>query len=229
MFKEEKIEIFWKLFCFLVFIMVICFLNNIFSLLLLFLYFFLANRKKDDSFFLIVLYLLTLLGVALGFVNNSLWLFKLFLIFDYCYYFMHYFKENKHSFLVKRSDNKDEVEATYGDYLDVNDDNLDYYDSDEIVVNDDKINVINNELKKGNLLKDEDIDLIKSHLDVSEKDELNEKKHINYLRFSGFKKSFKSRLKGFSKSYKWQFNLDDINGIYVVCHLLILILAIVVE
>ena len=71
---------------------------------------------------------------------------------------MHYFKENKHSFLVKRSDNKDEVEATYGDYLDVDDDNLNYYDSDEIVVNDDKINAINNELKKGNLLKDEDID-----------------------------------------------------------------------
>ena len=88
MFKEDKIEIFWKLFCFLMFLMVICFLNNIFSLLFLFLYFFLANRKKDDSFLLTLLYLLTLLGVALGFVNNNLWLFKLFLIIDYeqhCY------------------------------------------------------------------------------------------------------------------------------------------------
>jgi len=227
MFKEEKIEIFWKLFCFLVFLIVICFLNNIFSLLVLFLCFFLANRKKDDSFLLIVLYLLTLLGVALGFVNNSLWLFKLFLIIDYGYYFMRYIKENKQSFLVNCSvDGNDDFDC--GDYLEV-DDNLDYYDSDEIVVNDDKINAINNELKKGNLLKDEDIDLIKSHLDVKEKDELDEKGYLGYLRFSGFKDSFKSRLKYVPKSYQWQFNLDDINGIYVMCHLLILILAIVVE
>jgi len=227
MFKEDKIEIFWKLFCFLMFLMVICFLNNIFSLLFLFLYFFLANRKKDDSFLLTLLYLLTLLGVALGFVNNNLWLFKLFLIFDYCYYFMHYFKENKQSFLTKEKVNRTD-EFNNGDDLEVND-NLDYYDSDEIVVSDDKINAINNELKKGNLLKDEDIDLIKSHLDVKEKSDLDEKKNMSYLRFSGFKKNFKSRLKGVSKSYQWQFNLDDINGIYVVCHLLILILAIVVE
>ena len=271
MFKEENIEIGCKLFCFLLFMLVIIFLENIYSLLFLFLYLFLANRKKDDGFVITMFYLFILLGVAIGFVNGSLCFFKLCLILAFFYYFSHYFKENKRSFLVKNvsvskmdEENDDIVNVDDGvnfygsdsvDY-EVNDNrsNLDYYDSDEIVVSDNRINEINYELKKGHLLKEDDIKLIKSHLVVKEQDELNEKKKNDYLRFVNVKKksnyldftcwknkfnslnllSFKknnSNRKGIFKlnSYKWQYNLDDINGIYIVCHLVILLLAIVVE
>lgn len=266
MFKEENIEIGCKLFCFLLFMLVIIFLENIYSLLFLFLYLFLANRKKDDGFVITMFYLFILLGVAIGFVNGSLWFFKLCLILAFFYYFSHYFKENKRSFLVKNvsagemddensvADDVNVDSSVKFDDNDNDDNNLDYYDSDEIVVSDNRINEINYELKKGHLLKEDDINLIKSHLVVKEQDELNEKKKNDYLRFVNVKKksnyldftgwknkfnslnllSFKknnSNRKGIFKlnSYKWQYSLDDINGIYIVCHLVILLLAIVVE
>ena len=69
------------------------------------------------------------------------------------------------------------------------------------------------------MLKQEDIDLIKSHLDEKEVVVKKEKDDVKYLRFNGYKNT----------SLKWRFNFDDINGIYVICHLVILILAIVVE
>lgn len=268
MFKEENIEIGCKLFCFLVFMLVIIFLENIYSLLFLFLYLFLVNRKKDDGFVITMFYLFILLGVAIGFVNGSLCFFKLCLILAFFYYFIHYFKENKKSFMVKKVRDENDIDNSFDNDLtsdvnpndsvdyEVNDNssNLAYYDSEEIVVSDKRINEINYELKKGHLLKEEDINLIKSHLVVKEQDELVEKNENDYLRFSNLKKKsnyfdftgwknkfnsldlfcFKknnSNRKGVSKlnSYKWQYNLDDINGIYIVCHLVILLLAILVE
>lgn len=171
MFKEENIELGWKLFCFLVFWAVISFLNSIFSLLILFFFFFMINRKKD-SFFLTMLYLLTLLGIAIGFINNSLGFLKLFLIIDFAYYFVCYIKKNKQSFLVKM-DNFEDVNVVTNTSSGIDDsdnsESIDCCDSDKIVVSDDKINLMNNELKKGNLLKEEDINLIKSHLVEKEK------------------------------------------------------------
>jgi len=94
----------------------------------------------------------------------------------------------------------------------------------EIVVNQNEEMVedkVNEELKKGKLLKEEDTNLIKSHLDEKVNEINEEKKTLNNLRFSNFK--------NISFNCKWNFSLDDINGIYIVCHLFILILAIVVE
>lgn len=237
MFKEESIELYCKLFCFLVFLLVIVFLNNVYSLLLLFGYFFLASRKEESNV-VVIMYAFTLLGLSLGFVNNNLTLLKVFLVIDFAYYFIRYIKKNKRSSLVSKVSEKEtsEVENNEKDsnqeeikYYDNEDSSVveSYYDSDEtidkneIVVNDEKINEINNELKKGNLLKEEDINLIKEHLEDKKQDDLIEQESINYLRFSHFKRTL--------KSYKWRFKLDDVNGMYVMCHLFILILAIVVE
>lgn len=231
MFKEEKIELYCKLFCFMVFLLVIIFLDNVYSLLLLFGYFFLTSRKEENNL-VVIMYAFTLLGMALGFINNNLVLFKLFLVIDFAYYFVRYVKENKRSLLVSKVSEKEDSKVEIKDY-DNEDSNIieSYYDTDEvkdqneIVINNDKINEINNELKKGNLLKEEDINLIKSHLDEKEKDALKEQENLKLIRFANFKSTLNNTL----KSYKWQFKLDDINGMYVMCHLLILILAIVVE
>lgn len=260
MFKEESIELYCKLFCFLVFFLVIVFLNNVYSLLLLFGYFFLASRKEESNI-VVIMYTFTLLGLAFGFINSNLTLLKLFLVIDFAYYFIRYVKKNKRSSLVSKVSEEDpsEVENNEKDsnqeeikYYDNEDSSVveSYYDSDEaidkneIVVNDGKINEINNELKKGNLLKEEDINLIKCHLEDKEQDDLKEQENTKYLRFANFKKSLqfdflknkdwknKFSMDNYSnsfKSYKWQFKLDDINGLYVMCHLFILILAIVVE
>ena len=194
MFKEENIELISKIFCFIIFILVISFLSNVFSLLLLFVVFFLIGKKEDTAFFSI-LSVLSLLGLASAFIANSFWLLKFFLIIDYGYYFFHFFKVNKHFWVVEKK---------------VDDDKY---------VDDQKINEIEKELKKGKVLKQEDIDLIKSHLDEKEVVVKKEQDDIKYLRFNGYKNT----------SLKWRFNFDDINGIYVICHLVILILAIVVE
>ena len=229
MFKEESIELYCKLFCFLVFFVVIVFLNNIYSLLILFGYFFLSSRKQESNI-VVLFYSFTLLGLAFGFVNGDLRILKLFLIIDFIYYFIRYIKSNKRSLLIKRSN--------------VNhDDDIIYYNSDgfkdknEIFIKDDRINDINNQLKKGNLLKEEEINLIKSHLDEVEQDAINERENVEHLRFANFRNVFKDRFKqgsfdefnNFFRSYKWRFKLDIPNSLYVMCHLLILILAIVVE
>lgn len=232
MFKEESIELYCKLFCFLVFLLVIVFLNNVYSLLLLFGYFFLTSRKEESNI-VVIMYAFTLLGLSLGFVNNNLTLLKVFLVIDFAYYFIRYVKKNKRSSLIGKSnevgnntENSNQEEIKYYDNEDSNVVEI-YYDTDEtidkneIVVNDEKINEINNELKKGNLLKEEDINLIKEHLEDKKQDDLTKQESINYLRFSHFKRTL--------KSYKWRFKLDDVNGMYVMCHLFILILAIVVE
>ena len=232
MFKEESIELYCKLFCFLVFLLVIVFLNNVYSLLVLFGYFFIRSRKEESNI-VVIMYAFTLLGLAFGFINGNLTLLKLFLVIDFAYYFIRYVKKNKRSLLIGKNSevrsNRENANREEIKYYDNEDSTVveSYYDSDEtidkneIVVNDEKINEINNELKKGNLLKEEDINLIKGHLEDKEQDDLTEHENIKYLRFSNFKNTL--------KSYKWQFKLDDINGMYVICHLLILILAIVVE
>lgn len=217
MFKEEKIELYCKLFCFIIFLLVIIFLDNIYSLLVLFGYFFLTSRKEDNCI-IVIFYAFTILGMALGFINNNLSLFKLFLCIDFAYYFIRYVKENKHSVMISKVSKKNSNDKIK--YYD-NEDSDEVYDHSEIVINSDKINEINNELKKGNLLKEEDINFIKSHLNEKEKDNLKEQETVKFIRFVNFKNTL--------KFYKWQFNLDDINGMYVICHLLILILAIVVE
>ena len=141
--------------------------------------------------------------MALGFVNNNLFLLKLALILDFGYYFIHRVKVNKHSFLVKKENDKKTREVIVNE--------------DEVVVED----KVNEELKKGKQLKQGDVDLIKGHLDDKKNDIKEEKKILNTLRFVNFK--------NVSFNYKWNYSLDDINGIYVACHLVLLILAIVVE
>lgn len=203
MFKEENIELYCKLFCFIIFLIVIIFLSNIYSLLILFAYFFLVSRKVESNIVLFF-YMLTLLGITLGFINEILWLLKLALVIDFSYYFVGCFKKNKRSSLFEK--------------------NVKEYVSNDLVMNNDdkdKIFSIDNEFKKGKLLKEEEVLLIKSHLEEKEKDKLMEREILKYLRFSKFK--------SVSKSYKWKFKLDDINGMYIICHLVILILAIVVE
>ena len=203
MFKEENIEILSKLFCFIIFILVICFLNNIFSLLLLFVFFFLIG-KKEESLTVLMLDGITIIGLAAGFINNNLVLLKVALILDFGYYFIHRVMVNKHSFLVKK------------DYIKENNEN--------VLVNESDYNVedkVKEELKKGKLLKEENINLINDHLDEKANEIGEDKKSLKNLRFANFK--------NISFNYKWNFSLDDINGIYVVCHLLLLILAIVVE
>lgn len=194
MFKEENIELLSKMFCFIIFFVVISFLSNVYSLLILFIIFFLLGKKEDTTVFSI-LSLLSLLGLASAFAINDFRLLKFFLIIDYSYYFFHFFKINKHFWILEKK-------VLYDDVI--------YKENNE---------EIQKELKKGKLLKQEDINLIESHLEEKDVDIKSEKENLKYLRFDGLKNT----------SLKWRFVFDSINGVYVICHLIILILAIVIE
>lgn len=189
-----------KITCYVLFILAITLFNNILSFFLLSLYFYYICQKQSN-YTILILNLINLISLAVAFNFNNYLLLKLFLFIDYFYYF---FILNENSFFDKIM-------------LYINNDKKDKKNKKEIIINNNKIVYeINNELKKGEQLKQNDITKIKSNIKSREEEEKSNIEKLNYIRFSNLKKEKKD-----------SFDLD--NQIYLGLHLLIIVLTILVE
>jgi len=190
MFKEKNIEFLSKLFCLIFFLIVIIFLNNIYSLIILSCFWFIY--RSDTSLFMILL----VLSLFISIVINNLIILKIALIVCYGDYFLCYTKVNNFNILLFNKNKS-----------------VDFC-IDEVNVKDNFLR----ELKKGRQLKDKEIEFIKSRLEEKNNDIVSSQNELMRMRFYDINTKVKNN-----------FKLDNINGLYIICHLILLIIIIMVE
>lgn len=202
MYKEYDINLIYKLIGLLLFLLTISFISNIYILILLFLGLFIFNRKNNPLLFLMIM--LTMLFLVLKIVDNSILIVNVILILDYITVFLINIKKDDFVLAKNMFFNKKYT------YSELSKNYINGISSDNEVV-------FSNFVDSHSLEMNEELLEIKERLVSKNNDELFDKLTINYFRF------YKNQNDG----YKYLgFNRETL--IYLGCHLIIFILAVVI-
>ena len=110
MFKNIYISLICRIICLLTFIIVIMFIDNIYTLAILTIFvFFMIGFNK--GIFFIVLFILHIIGFMIGYFYNSYILFRLLLIISCSYYFINNYYYNER--IISNTDNNDIYDKLY--------------------------------------------------------------------------------------------------------------------